>query len=391
MCTRGFGCVGTNGRCWLRVFAMLAIVSSAVAGASGDDTGTRSAVHSEETTEMAERVVLDGVDRYRVVEPLFEGVRVVLAYRAERYSPAYVQGISGAAFRIAGPCPCAPTCSSAMSPEELARLLGYEVERIDIGGPYDPQRSCEDDEAARRSRMEAALERIKAEIRAGRPALLVQAFTTWEYDVVCGFDEGKHELYGRGSYAGRDGYAREDEMRALGATAIGGGPYALLIGEKTRRFDARTAELSALREAVAHAHSGRSDLPEGLACYDLWINRYGQKRGFAVPDELPPDGYPLGILPTTRSAASEFMLELAAKYPSAKANLEMASEHFGLEAKALASARDLRTAIDGDASDDQSVRMAGLLSQARAMYALAIDEIARAAHKIEAKAAHASD
>jgi hypothetical protein len=85
------------------------------------------------------------------------------------------------------------------------------------------------------------------------------------------------------------------------------------------------------------------------------------------------------------------MLELAAKYPSAKANLEMASEHFGLEAKALASARDLRTAIDGDASDDQSVRMAGLLSQARAMYALAIDEIARAAHKIEAKAAHASD
>jgi len=339
---------------------------------------------------MAERVVVDGVDRYRVVEPLFEGVRVVLAYRGERYSPAYVQGISGAAFRIAGPCPCAPTCSSAMSPEELVRLFGYNVERIDIGGRYDPERSGEDDEGARRSRMESALERIKGEIRAGRPALLVQAFTVWEYDVVCGFDEEKHELYGRGSYAGHDEYACEDDMRALGATAIGGGPYALLIGEKTGKFDARAAEMAALREAVAHAHSGRSDLPEGLACYDLWINRYRQKRGFAVPEELPPDEYPLRILPTTREAASEFMLELAAKYPSAKANLEMASEHLGLETTALAGARDLRAGIAGDPSDEQCVRMAGLLSQARAMYALAIDEIARAVHKIESAAADAS-
>ena len=50
-------------------------------------------------------MILQCVDRYRVVEPLFEGIRVILSYRGENYSPAYVQGISGAAFRVAGICP----------------------------------------------------------------------------------------------------------------------------------------------------------------------------------------------------------------------------------------------------------------------------------------------
>jgi hypothetical protein len=35
-------------------------------------------------------MVLENVDRYRVVEPLFEGVRVVMSYLGEPYSPAYV-------------------------------------------------------------------------------------------------------------------------------------------------------------------------------------------------------------------------------------------------------------------------------------------------------------
>src|SRR5512147_2733372 len=83
---------------------------------------------------MPKRVVLEDVDHYQVVEPLFEGVRVILNYRGESYSPAYVQGISGAAFRIAGPCPCAPTCEAAMWPGDLVKLFGYEVERAELGG-----------------------------------------------------------------------------------------------------------------------------------------------------------------------------------------------------------------------------------------------------------------
>lgn len=51
------------------------------------------------------KIFLPGADRYQVREAMFEGVRVILSYRGEPYTPAYIQGISGAAFRIAGICP----------------------------------------------------------------------------------------------------------------------------------------------------------------------------------------------------------------------------------------------------------------------------------------------
>ncbi|NLG28498.1 MAG: hypothetical protein GX557_11350 [Chloroflexi bacterium] len=50
-------------------------------------------------------MILQSVDRYRVMEPMFEGIRVILNYRGEPYTAAYIQGISGAAFRVAGICP----------------------------------------------------------------------------------------------------------------------------------------------------------------------------------------------------------------------------------------------------------------------------------------------
>lgn len=53
-------------------------------------------------------MIIPNVDRYRVWDPLFEGLRVILSHHGESYSPAYVQGLSGAAFRIGGICPCAP-------------------------------------------------------------------------------------------------------------------------------------------------------------------------------------------------------------------------------------------------------------------------------------------
>ena len=73
-------------------------------------------------------VVIKGVDRFRVVEPMFECVRVALSYLGEKYSPAYIQGISGAAFRISGICPCAPTVNVAMGPKDLIHMLGYTLE-----------------------------------------------------------------------------------------------------------------------------------------------------------------------------------------------------------------------------------------------------------------------
>jgi hypothetical protein len=362
---------------WLSVlFATLALVVSRVA--MGRETA------------MPERVVLEGVDQYRVVEPIAEGVRVILNYRGEAYSPAYVAGISGSAFKVGGPCPCAPTSWGTVPPHELARAFGYEADWIDIGAPYgDPGNRAAASAQEQEKRLQTALFRIKSEIRAERPALLVQAFTNWEFDVVCGFDEGKHELYGRGSYTAMrvPEYTHADELHALGATDIGGGPYAVLIRGKTGTFDAKAAELAALRGAVAHANTRAAGkgLPMGLECYDLWIDQYRHQGSHMAPTGLPGDGYPLSILPSTRRAASQFTAELAAKYPQAKANLESAAEDFAAESEALAAAQKLRESIIGEGTSEQCARMAGLLSRARAMYALAIDEIARALPSMEAQ------
>ncbi len=336
---------------------------------------------------MPARVVLDNVDRYRIPEPLFEGVRVILAYRGETYSPAYIQGISGAAFRIGGPCPCAPTCEYAMTAGDLISLLGYEAELVGFEDAADPK-----------DLLPAVLARIKAEIRAGHPVLVWNAFTTAEFNVVCGFDEEKHELIGRGSYLGLDGYAAAPEGRVAEhdvAPAIG----AILIGEKTGTFDTRKAEIAALKEAVAHARGSSATLtclPTGLACYDYWIAAY-RNRGLLVSAktrdgkqdlgwvaaQTPNDFYPLSILPSTRQAAADFLREIAPKYPQAKAHLEMAAEHFARESAALEAARTVLGDRRKDLTDDQCVRAAGYLSQARAMYLLAIEEIERALRKVE--------
>ncbi len=337
--------------------------------------------------KTAERVVLEGVDQYRIVSPTAEAVRVVLNYRGEKVSPAYVQGLSGEAFRIAGPCPCAPTSWGTMEPVKLAHLFGYAAEQIDIGAPYDSKAApAEAGDAGRKARMQAALVRIKDEIRAKRPAILVQAFTTWEWDAICGFDDATHELYGRGSYDTMrvPAYTHADELHALGATEIGGGPFLVLIGEKTGTYDAKAAEIAALRGAVEHARTAGGKLPLGSECYDKWIARYRSPGSDPTVKGLPPDRYPIGILPSTRKAASQFMTELAAKHPAAKAHLELASEDFAAESEALAAAQKLRSAIKEQPSQEQCAQMAGLLSRARAMYALAIDEIARALPKMEA-------
>lgn len=336
---------------------------------------------------MPTRVVLENVDRYRVPEPLYEGVRVILAYRGEAYSPAYIQGLSGAAFRLGGPCPCAPTCEFAMYSGDLLRTLGYEFEHLQFKDGSEPI-----------AQLPAILARIKDEVRAGRPVLVWNVFTTAEFDVVCGFDEEKHKLIGRGSYQGLESYATAAETRPAeheAAPAIG----AIIIGQKLRNFDARAAEIAALEEAVAHAR-GRSNtltcLPTGLATYDYWIAAY-QNRGLLigaksrdgkqdlgwVAAQTPNDFYPLTIYPSTHQAAAEFLLEIAPKYPNAQAHLEAAAQHFGQESKALTACREILNDRSKEPDDEQCVKAAAALREARAMYTLGIEEIERALGKID--------
>lgn len=326
-------------------------------------------------------MIVEGVDRYRVMEPLFECVRVVLARRGETYSPAQVQGISGAAFRIAGPCPCAPTCSWAMKTTDLVALLGYEFEHLTLNGKgIDPARD-----------VHKIVPRVREEVRAGRAVCVWHAFTNAEWDVVCGFDEQKKQFLGRGSYAGADKLAAADETRTAKCLEICPSDGALLIGRKTGTFDAGAAELAALEEAVRHARSPRDrflaeaadrELPwrfrEGLACYDGWAQSFRVR-----PDRLPGAGdlYCLGVYRSTHRAAGEFMRELAAKYPKARAHLATAVECFTKEADALDELHKLPgMSWESPRKPDpkRNARAAELLAAAREAYAGGIDRIADA-------------
>jgi len=316
------------------------------------------------------------------MDPLFEGIRVVLSYRGEAYSPAYIQGISGAAFRIAGICPCAPTCSFAMEPQELVELLGYKVEHLPLHG----------EDIAPKMRVHEVLARLRDEIHAGRPALLWHAFTTCEWDVVCGFDDGQQQLTGCGSTAGREEYATADEARTITCTDICPALGAILIGEKTSEFKAHEAELAALKEAVRHAHSRQNEkllggdqwvMLEGLLCYDRWIHDFQ-----ADPPKVPDmgDRYCLGVYRSTHRAASEFMRELVPRYPEARPHFELASEHFSNEANALHGCAELLFPdwkLPEGPHGGRNARAVALLSAARDRYARGIDETALALRLID--------
>ena len=326
----------------------------------------------------SERVVLEGVDRYRVTEALFEGVRVILSYRGESYSPAYIQGISGDAFRIGGICPCAPTCTAAMDTRTLLGLLGYEVEAL----PLDAEGIDLQAEGAR------VVSRVKDEIRAGRPALVWHAFTNAEWDVVAGYDDVAQQFFGRGSYAGLDGYAIADQMRMVKAVEICPAFGAILIGEKTAAFDARATEMAALEEAVKHAHahkaypapSGEWVFLEGLQCYDRWVDDLK-----ADPRSAASIGsrYCYGVYRSTHRAAAGFLKELAAKHSDARAALSRAAGDFAAEADALDACASYLSWEAPDTLDAEAAAEAHrLLSRARDAYARGIDGIGAALNAI---------
>ena len=364
------------------------------------------------TDRAAQRVVIEGIDEYKVCEPLFEAVRVVLSHRGAKYSPEYIQGISGAAFRMAGICPCAPTCSFAMETQELIALLGYEVELVDCeGGGWergekniagqlakmakngvlpDADEIDDPDLKALGQRLQALIERTKAEVREGRAVVYWHGFTTAEFDVVCGYDNETKQLLGRGSYAGNsEEYASAPETRAIETALVGGSPKALLIGRKIREFDARAVEFAALREAVRHGRSQKNvdkldgeqwQMLEGIACYDRWAKDFespDHKRGMG-------DAYCYGIYRHTHLAAAGFLREIASNYPAATASLRKAADSFEAEAEVLKESEKLLWWDSPEGPDAaRNKRAAGALQAARDHYAAGIEGIEEALAQID--------
>jgi hypothetical protein len=213
--------------------------------------------------------------------------------------------------------------------------------------------------------------------------LLWHAFTTVEWDVVCGFNEAQAVLYGRGSYAGMDEreYATAAENRALTCLDICPALGAVFVGEKVGFFDEYEAEMAALREASRHGRAmkpehgedGKWIFLEGIQCYQRWAREFREdpKRG-----RTAGDSYCIGIYRSTHRAASAFLRELAMKYPSASVELCRGQQAFEVEADLLdRCALFLGWDTPGEADARRNERVADLLEKASKAYATGIEAV----------------
>ena len=359
------------------------------------------------TRPLRNGAYIPGVDAYQTIEPLFEAVGIVARHLGTPYTSEYIQGLSGAAFRIAGICPCAPTCSSAMNPADLARLLGYQVTCVDMRQTADTWQSLqglaeayranghvvpdpdglEDPALAAQARaVHAIIDSIKTSVRRGTPAIVWHAFTNAEYDVVTGYDDDTGEFLGWGSF-GRpeDGeYGRAPQGRMVETAFFGGLPNTLLLSGPTSAFDATAAEIAALRAAVAHGRSqenvDRAEgedwcMLQGLACYSRWADEW------ASPDKKREmgDAYCFGIYSSTHAAAAPFLRQIAPRHPAASQLLIEAAGHFEAEAQTLSEGRDLLWwSSPEDTDPERSAAASALLSKARDHYADGIATLERA-------------
>lgn len=315
-----------------------------------------------------ERIILDGIDRFRVREPNFEGVRIVLNARGEKYSPAYIQGISGAAFRIAGICPCAPNCSTQMWTTDLVKLLGYGYSEHIVGWTGDV-------EPAKKS-IVTMIPKVKASIRAGRPVLVWYAFADTAFEVVCGFDDAQGVFIGwHAQQSPDDPMATAKQTRAAETVQACPAFGALFIEEKVGEFASRPAEIAALREAVRHARDQevKTQGPPraGLACYDHWVEE------FKKPDTSRDNGnaYCHFVYRSTHRSASEFLREIGPNYPNANNDLMAAAKEFTAEADALDEGAPLISFTSPQVSAERNEKLWPTLARARNHYATAISHI----------------
>ncbi len=319
--------------------------------------------------------ILKGISNYEVNEANFESLRIALNYMGESFSTAYFHGIAGTAFRIGGICPCAPTCTLAMQPQQLIKLLGYDYEE------------CLYDDGKKDDSLKRLIDAVCKSIDGGIPVLVWNAFTNCEWDVVTGYDENEKVFLGRGSYMGNVGdYAKSPWNRSLEQAGLVG-LTALIIKRAEGVFDKRNAEIAALKEAVHHANdientdklSGNSWVfLQGKAAYNRWFDDYSK------PDHIRNigDAYCIGIYSSCHALAGTFLRDIESDYPGIP-ELHSASLLFDKEAECLKQLVPLIGWSSAEKDEQRNEKAAALLKEAVGFYCHAIDLVASAVEKIE--------
>jgi hypothetical protein len=309
-----------------------------------------------------EPVTLQNIGAFRYHDPLFESVRVALNAMGETYTPEYIQGISGAAFKIATGCPSRPTCVHDGWPAEFLKYLGYEIE----------EHPCFD--ADKNDITDKMVEAVKRHIDAGKPALVWHAFTEYEWDVVAGYDNEARQFIGCGAYKGLDDYARAPWDRAKNAFGFG----AILIGKRIAGLDERAAELRSIENTIKHARHVRTEDQAawdfvGVECYKKWAAKYAAEG--AARDQA--DLYCHMVYSSVRKAGVGYLREIAPKYDDETAgHLRAAADCFEREAGFLEDARPFLglNSLEG-VDEERSKKLAPLLAQAADAYEKAIEHL----------------
>ena len=312
------------------------------------------------------------IDSYRYYDPIFESVRVVLNQIGENYTPEYISGISGSAFKIGAGCPSRPTCICDFWPADFLQYLGYEVK----------QYPCFD--ADGNDVTDKMIEAVKDSIDNGKAVLVFHAFRDAEWDVVCGYDEETMQFIGKGTYIGD--CARQPWERAKTCGNICPTFGAVIIGNKITDFNAPEAEIRSLKSAVTHGRKETDETElyktEGIQGYKKWVAMFsapGADRGVA-------DSYCYDTYSSVRKAAVIYLRTLADKYSGeATTNLQNAAKDFEIEVAELEKARpyiswDSPWGVD----ENRSKMLAPILTEAAAAYEKGIVSIEKALASLEA-------
>jgi hypothetical protein len=318
--------------------------------------------------------IIGGLPQYEVREANFEALRLALNHLGENLSAGYFHGIAGTAFRIGGICPCAPTCTLAMQPQQLIGLFGYDYQE------------CLYDDANKDASLNRLTDAVRSSIDQGIPALVWNAFSLCEWDLVAGYDEKEGLFFGQGSYAGNSGdYAKSPWNRSLEQAGLVG-QTALIIRRGAGTFDKKSAEMAALKEAVRHANDpentdrlGGQDwvFLQGKAAYKRWAD------DFSTPGHARSlgDAYCIGIYSSCHALAGTFLRLIAPDFPDAAGMLSVAAPLFDQEAGCLKQLLPLLGWDSPEIDERRNEKAAALLKEAAGFYGTAIDVLSAALGK----------
>ena len=321
--------------------------------------------------------VLDGIPRYAVYETNFEAVRLALNYLGENYEAPYFHGIAGTVFRIGGICPCAPTCTLSMDAGQLLKRFGYDSEEI----PYDDA-----DAVGSLSKLTDA---VRESVDGGVPAIVWNAFTQCEWDIVTGYDENEKIFYGRGTYPAYFGeYGRspwDKPLEQAGLTSI----TAIIIKRGSGIYDKKSAETAAVKEAVRHANDAENTdklggsewvFLQGKAAYGRWAD------DFSKPDHIRGlgDAYCMDVYSSCHALAGPFLRGIAPDYPKSSIILTTAANILDQEAECLKKLYPLLGWNSPESDAGRNKEAATLLSEAVKHYGSAIDLLSSAVEDMTA-------